>query len=120
MFLEISQNSQENTCTRDSFLIKLQVCLWHRCFPVSFAKFLRKPFLKNTSGRLLMYGLGRILLFDFHGVILSIFNVVRICQEMQEIKSMKNYLKNEKYSIINSLQFIETIFNPFMTEAVII
>ena len=24
MFLEISQNSQENTCTRDSFLIKLQ------------------------------------------------------------------------------------------------
>ena len=25
MFLEISQNSQENTCTRGSFLIKLQV-----------------------------------------------------------------------------------------------
>ena len=24
MFLEISQNSQENTCARDSFLIKLQ------------------------------------------------------------------------------------------------
>ena len=26
MFLEISQNSQENICTRVSFLIKLQVC----------------------------------------------------------------------------------------------
>ena len=25
VFLEISQNSQENTCARDSFLIKLQV-----------------------------------------------------------------------------------------------
>ena len=26
--------------------------LWHRCFPVNFAKFLRAPFLQNTSGRL--------------------------------------------------------------------
>ena len=24
--------------------------LWHRCFPVNFAKFLRTPFLQNTSG----------------------------------------------------------------------
>ena len=43
VFLEISQNSQENTCARVSILIKLQA--WglqetlHRCFP---AKFLRK------------------------------------------------------------------------------
>ena len=45
------------------FLIKLQAqaCnfilkkrLWHRCFPVNFAKFLRTPFLQNTSGRLLL------------------------------------------------------------------
>ena len=27
--------------------------LWHRCFPVNFAKFLRTPFLQKTSGRLL-------------------------------------------------------------------
>ena len=27
---------------------------WHRCFPVNFAKFLGAPFLKNTSGRLLL------------------------------------------------------------------
>ena len=27
--------------------------LWHRCFPVNFTKFLRTPFLQNTSGRLL-------------------------------------------------------------------
>ena len=33
--------------------------LWHRCFPVNFAKFLRTPFLQNTSGRLLL-GLGII------------------------------------------------------------
>ena len=24
--------------------------LWHGCFPVSFAKFLRTPILQNTSG----------------------------------------------------------------------
>ena len=28
--------------------------LWHSCFPVNFAKFLRTPFLQNTSGRLLL------------------------------------------------------------------
>ena len=62
VFLEISQNSQENTCARVSFLIKLQDWsarllkkrLWQRCFPVNFAKFLRKPCLQNTSGRMLL------------------------------------------------------------------
>ena len=47
LFLEISQTSQENTCARFSFLKKR---LWHRCFPVNFAKFLRTSFLQNTLG----------------------------------------------------------------------
>ena len=65
--LEISQNSQESTCARVSFLIKLQVPpvtllkkrLWHSCLPVNLAKFLRTPFSQNTSGRLLLYILSR-------------------------------------------------------------
>ena len=40
VLLQISQNSQENTCARVSFLR-----LWHICFPVNFAKFLTTPFL---------------------------------------------------------------------------
>ena len=28
--------------------------LWHRCFPVNFAKFLRTPFFQNTSEQLLL------------------------------------------------------------------
>ena len=28
--------------------------LWHRCFPLNFAKFLRISFLQDTSGRLLL------------------------------------------------------------------
>ena len=27
---------------------------WNRCFPVNFRKLLRKPFLQNTTGRLLL------------------------------------------------------------------
>ena len=36
-----------------SFLLKKR--LWHRRFPVNSVKFLRAPFLHNTSGRLLLY-----------------------------------------------------------------
>ena len=50
----------ENPCVRVFFLIKLQACdfikkrLWHSCFLVSFAIFLRTPFLQNISGWLLL------------------------------------------------------------------
>ena len=58
VFLEISQNSQENTCARASFLIKLPAVLkkslQHKCFPINFANFLRTLFLQNTSGQLLL------------------------------------------------------------------
>ena len=37
---------------RSATLLKKR--LWHRCFPVNFAKFLRTAFLQNTSGRLLL------------------------------------------------------------------
>ena len=45
-FLKISQNSPENTCARASILIiSIKKSLWHGCFPVKFAKFLRTSFL---------------------------------------------------------------------------
>ena len=64
MFLEISQNSQENTCAGVSFSIKLQALArsfikketWHRCFPVNFAKFPRAPFLTKRLRWLLLKG----------------------------------------------------------------
>ena len=37
---------------RPATLLKKRV--WHRCFPVNFVKFLKTPFLQNTSGRLLL------------------------------------------------------------------
>ena len=44
VFLKTWQNSQENPCTRVSFLIKLQLKkrLWHRCCPKNIGKFLRE------------------------------------------------------------------------------
>ena len=33
----------------------LKKSLWHRCFAVNFAKFLRTPFLQNTGGCFLRY-----------------------------------------------------------------
>ena len=33
--------------------VLLKKRLWHKCFPLNFAKFLRTPFLQNTSERLL-------------------------------------------------------------------
>ena len=61
-FIKISQNLQENTCTRISFVMKLQVeaCkfiksrLWDWCLTVNLAKLLRTSFLQKTSGRLLL------------------------------------------------------------------
>ena len=62
VFLEISQNSQENTCPIVSLFNKaaglsffsIKKRLWHKCFPVNFAKFLGAPFLYNTFGSLLL------------------------------------------------------------------
>ena len=62
VFLEISQNSQENTCARVFCLIKLQAepCSFIKKetlaqgFPDNFAKFLRTPFLTERLWWLLL------------------------------------------------------------------
>ena len=53
VFLEISQNSQENTCAMPATLLKNR--LWHSCFPMNFVKFLRTPFLIEQLWWLLLY-----------------------------------------------------------------
>ena len=55
--LKISRNSQKNTCARVPFLVKLlKKRLWHRCFPVNFAKSLRTPFFTEHLRWLLLDG----------------------------------------------------------------
>ena len=42
----------EVTGLRLATLSKME--LWHRCFPVNFAKFVKASFLQNASGRLVL------------------------------------------------------------------
>ena len=66
VFFKISQNSQENTCALCQSLFfnnvaglmpanLLKKILWHRCFPVNFAKFWRTPFFMEHLRWLLLY-----------------------------------------------------------------
>ena len=60
MLLKLLQNSQENTCARAFFLIKLPVCkfikneILAQVFSYEFCEFFGTPFLQNTSRRLLL------------------------------------------------------------------
>ena len=76
----------------------LKKILWHRCFPVNFAKFLRTPFLQNTYGDCFctsIYLNSRYSYFDqLHGGVLRTHLI---------------------YTLVNV-----PIIYPFMTEAVII
>ena len=58
LFLEIFENSQENTCARVSCLMKLHALfkkiLWYRCFLVNYVKFLRTSFLTEHLWWLLL------------------------------------------------------------------
>ena len=67
VFLEISQNSQENPCTRVSFFNKVAGLMpeapglqrylkspWHKCFPVNFVEFPRTHFLTERLWWLLL------------------------------------------------------------------
>ena len=47
----LSRSSRlEVFCDKVAAATLLKKRLWHRCFPVNFAKFLTTPFLQNTSG----------------------------------------------------------------------
>ena len=59
VFLKFSQNSQEDSCARVFFLIKLQALsekgLWHRYFSANFEKFLKTSFFIEHLRWLLSY-----------------------------------------------------------------
>ena len=66
VFLKDSQNSQEKKPVSESFIFNniaglrlatlLKKILWHCCFPVNFAKFLRSFFIEHLGWLLLPLG----------------------------------------------------------------
>ena len=73
----------KHLCLRPATLLKMR--LWHRCFPVNFVKFLRTPFLQNTSRWLLLYGF-------------SLSKLEKLSSESEELKEAS--LDNKQESLI--------------------
>ena len=73
--------------------------LWHGCFPVNFVKFLRTPFLQNTSGGCFCYYFStKKVLFDDFVFILTIGHT--FCGDLNWI-----LLFHDSHAQINSFWF---------------
>ena len=65
LVLFVYMNKNQEVLTKDAIMFRvfaglrsvtlLNKRLRRRCFPVNFAKFVKTPFLQDTSGRLLLY-----------------------------------------------------------------
>ena len=101
MFLKISQNSQESTCARVFFKIKLQAWdlqpatllkrrLWHRCFLSNFAKFFRAPFYLDTSAGCFRTVVLRTLTvkFQINPTIISSKTSLQFCSRFNFLKKL--------------------------------
>ena len=67
----------EHLCLRSATLLKKR--LWHRCFPVNFAKFLRKQTTTTLNGKL-----------NFSGVILESLKLIVISKLNEKLHVVTN------------------------------
>ena len=104
VFLKISQNSQENTCTRASFLIKLKT-LWHRCFLVNFAKFLRPLFFIEHLPWLLL------LIVSICTAVLQALHAFQIKRDLKS-RDMQFFLQDVPNEIFKIFKYLKTTWNP--------
>ena len=122
VFLKISQNSQENTCARVSFLIKWQTPpatllkrrLWHRCFPVNFAKFSIQEhlFLQRTSGG--CFCNYNLQIYNAADPLFISETVVRSCS-VKKVKAY-NFIKKSIWHRCFPVNFAIFLRTPFFTE----
>ena len=79
--------------------------LWLTCFPVSFVKFRRTPFLQNTSGRLLLSTYAKVLK-DIH--IKKMFIIITVIglkvKKMELTKTKKGQRSHLRKGFIYILQ----------------
>ena len=104
VFLEILQNSRKNTSVRASFFNKLQVepssllkkRLWHRCFPVNLAKFLRTPLLTEHLRWLLLLILNIEKFYHFKSLISENQKKKNVITHKISHKTVKMQISNMK------------------------
>ena len=70
--------------------------LWHRCFPVNFAKFLRTPFLQNTFGWLLLWELSKYNETICRLLALTSYKFFLKNRSLELVREEFRYLDNEK------------------------
>ena len=75
--------------------------LWHRCFPVNFTKFLRTPFLQNTTG-------GSFCQIFLYFVFRSIFNLLLKKPWQVEPNIWSKILWEKNLSLTSSMVIIFT------------
>ena len=119
VFLEILQNSEENTFTRVSFLIKVQASgtkPWYRCFPVNFAKFLRTPFIIEHLWRLLLEYAPVVSIAKLKFLLKSGSHIPKILFYLLQWKPFHKMMKNAFFFILKFLfilkilQFLSWLF----------
>ena len=110
-----THNSQEITCV-SLFLIKLQASSLHfskketltQCFPVNFVKFLRTPFLQNTSRPLFLYS--PTYFVNFHVFSWKCFLCLLILRKLFQMQSsltkIFNFTSSEWYYLFLLQKFI--------------
>ena len=143
MFLEISQKSQENTCVRTSFLIKLQTeaCNFIKKETLAqfssceFCKIAKNNFLQNTSGRLLLFILTlpneaglkvfwqRLIISNQQKILLPLLKRKEIIKKRvinargnitRLILKMLKLIKNIKELFLKSLSFTTHLYQPIL------
>ena len=92
------ENSKENTCARVSFSTLLKKRLWHRRFPVNFAKFRRTPFSQSTSGRLLLQ---IIFVLDKGNNSVNFKSYWSICLILRNVNTINNMYYTERETCWN-------------------
>ena len=70
--------------------------LWHRCFTVNFAKFLRTPFLQNTFGWLLLWELSKYNETICRLLALTSYKFFLKNRSLELVREEFRYLDNEK------------------------
>ena len=94
VFLEISQNSQENTCARVSFLIKLQAKACARVFSYEFFKISKSTFFFTELFRWLVLCLLVWPCFFYHDFVILCWGF-RSCQKLSRLSL---FLLNNGYT----------------------
>ena len=117
MFLEISQNSYENTCVRVSFLIKLQNETLAQLFSCEFCEIFKNIFLRRTpvvaASEALVIGVWRMLMV--HKIIRLI---CRICSKLiiktLERRQLRSFILLEHFQFISIAFVIDVESNKCM------